>query len=86
MENGIIRFASLHTTIPARQRTDVITYTVETGDTLFGIAEKFGLKPETLLWGNQLVLADNPHNLQPEQELNILPVDGTYYRWSAATD
>lgn len=83
MENGITRFASLHTSIPARPRTDVITYTVETGDTLFGIAEKFGLKPETLLWGNQLILADNPHNLQPEQELNILPVDGTYYRWSA---
>ena len=82
IENGITRFASLHTTIPARARTDVITYTVETGDTLFGIAEKFGLKPETLLWGNQFVLADNPHNLQPEQELNILPVDGTYYRWS----
>ena len=83
LENGIVRIASPHTTIPARPRVDVITYTVETGDTLFGIAEKFGLKPETLLWGNQLILADNPHNLLPGQELSILPVDGTYYRWSA---
>ena len=82
-ESGISRFASMHTTIPARPRTDVITYTVKIGDTLFGISEAFGLKPETILWGNQLVLADNPHNLQPGQVLNILPVDGTYYRWSA---
>lgn len=72
-----------HTTIPARARQDVTVYVVDVGDTLFGIAEKFGLKPETILWGNQFVLGDNPHNLRPEQELNILPVDGTYYRWSA---
>jgi murein DD-endopeptidase MepM/ murein hydrolase activator NlpD len=82
-EVGISRTSLLHTTIPARPRTDVIQYTVKKGDTLFGIAEKFGLRPETILWGNQLILGDNPHNLLPDQELNILPVDGTYYRWSA---
>lgn len=80
---GIPRSLLWHTTVPARPRDDVTIYTVEQGDTLFGIAEKFGLKPETILWGNQFVLGDNPHNLRPEQELNILPVDGTYYRWSA---
>lgn len=81
--NGITRQAQSHTTIPTRPRVDVITYTVQTGDTLFDIAEKFGLKPETLLWGNQHILADNPHNLRPGQELVILPVNGTYYRWQA---
>ncbi len=81
--SGVSRATDLHTTVPARPRTEVIKYTVEQGDTLFGIAEMFGLKPETLLWGNQFVLGDNPHNLRPGQELNILPVDGTYYRWSA---
>ncbi|MBN1537956.1 MAG: M23 family metallopeptidase [Anaerolineales bacterium] len=80
---GITRYVQAHTTIPSRPRYDVITYTVQTGDTLFDIADRFGLKPETLLWGNQLVLADNPHNLRPGQELAILPVDGTYYRWQA---
>lgn len=80
---GIERTVLITTTLPARAREDVIVYTVEQGDTLFGIAEKFGLKPETLLWGNQLVLGDNPHNLRPGQELNILPVNGTYYRWTA---
>lgn len=82
-QSGIPRLALLHTTLPTRPRTDVQKYTVVKGDTLFGIAEMFGLKPETLLWGNQYVLGDNPHNLRPEQELNILPVNGTYYKWQA---
>jgi murein DD-endopeptidase MepM/ murein hydrolase activator NlpD len=79
---GIPRLALPHTTIPTRPRTEVITYTVQKGDTIFGIAEKFGLKPETILWGNYFVLADNPHALTPGQELNILPVNGVYHRWS----
>jgi len=82
-ENGIPRIASFYTDIPSRPRLEVIEYTVESGDTLFGIAEKYGLKPETVLWANQQVLGDNPHNLRPEQVLNILPADGTYHRWSA---
>ena len=79
---SVSRQASMHTDIPSRPRTDVAIYTVQKGDTIFGIAEKFGLKPQTILWGNQFVLGDNPHNLLPGQELNILPVDGTYHRWS----
>lgn len=78
---GIPRLADVHTTIPSRPRQEVIKYTVVEGDTIFGIAEKFGLKPETVLWGNYYVLLDNPHSLQPDQELNILPVDGTYHEW-----
>jgi murein DD-endopeptidase MepM/ murein hydrolase activator NlpD len=81
--DGIPRNASLHTDVPTRPRTEVSQYIVQPGDTLFGIAEKFGIKPETVLWANQLVLGDNPHNIQPGQELNILPVDGIYHRWSA---
>ena len=82
-EAGIPRLAQVHTTIPTRPRTEVITYMVKTGDTVFGIAEQFGLKPETVLWGNYFILADNPHALSEGQELNILPIDGTYHRWSA---
>lgn len=80
---GINRQTQLFTSLPSRPRFEVIRYTVKPGDTLFGIAEKFRLKPETILWGNQYTLGDNPHNLRPGQELNILPVDGTYYKWSA---
>ncbi|HLO13871.1 MAG TPA: peptidoglycan DD-metalloendopeptidase family protein [Anaerolineales bacterium] len=78
---GIPRLAQVHTTIPSRPREEVIKYTVVEGDTIFGIAEKFGLKPETVLWGNYYVLLDDPHALKPGQELNILPLDGTYHEW-----
>lgn len=78
---GIPRLAQAHTTIPSRPRQEVTKYTVMEGDTIFGIAEKFGLKPETVLWGNYYVLLDDPHALKAGQELNILPLDGTYHEW-----
>jgi murein DD-endopeptidase MepM/ murein hydrolase activator NlpD len=79
---GIPRNARLHTDVPSRPRMEVVEYIVQPGDTVFGIAEKFGLKPETILWANQYTLGDNPHSLRPNQTLNILPVDGAYHRWS----
>lgn len=82
-QDGISRIASLHTDVPSLPRSVVAVYSVQAGDTVFGIAEKFGLQPETILWSNQYVLGDNPHNLRPGQELNILPVNGAYHRWSA---
>lgn len=78
---SIFRKASLVTTIPERPDVEVLTYTVVTGDTLFSIAQTYKIKPTTLLWGNFETLEDNPHLLKPGQVLNILPVDGTYYRW-----
>src|SRR5574338_1549239 len=78
---SISRLAQLHTTIPSRPRDEIEKYTVVEGDTVFGIAEKFGLQPQTILWGNYGTLLDDPHNLRPGQVLNILPVDGTYYEW-----
>lgn len=78
---GITRRTQIHTIIPDRPRQEVIKYVVQEGDTVFGIAEKFGLQPQTILWGNYATLMDDPHNLRPGQELNILPVDGTYYEW-----
>jgi murein DD-endopeptidase MepM/ murein hydrolase activator NlpD len=78
---SISRLAQLHTTIPSRPRQEIVKYTVEKGDTVFGIAEKYGLQPQTILWGNYGTLLDDPHNLAPGQVLNILPTDGTYYEW-----
>jgi murein DD-endopeptidase MepM/ murein hydrolase activator NlpD len=77
---GISRQTVMHTTIPSRPRMDVIKYTVQLGDTIFGVADKFNLKPTTILFANSF-LADNPNLLSPGQELNILPVDGTYHNW-----
>ena len=81
--SGIYRSANLITSIPTRPRVDVITYTVQTGDSLFSIADSFGLEPETLLWGNYATLKDDPHVLRPGQVLNVLPTNGTYYQWSS---
>jgi len=75
----IERLAEVHTLIPTRGRSEVIAYAVKAGDTLFGIAENFALRPETVLWGNYFTLQDDPHSLIPGQVLNILPVDGTYH-------
>jgi murein DD-endopeptidase MepM/ murein hydrolase activator NlpD len=81
--DGITRRAELRTIIPGRPRVDVITYTVQKGDTLFSIADHFRLKPETLLWGNYDTLKDSPHMLSTEQKLFVLPTNGAYYRWKA---
>ncbi len=78
---GLARSAQPHTIIPTRPRQEILKYVVQPGDTVFGIAEKFGLKPQTILWGNYNILADDPHALRPGQELNILPVDGVYHEW-----
>lgn len=81
-EFGISRLALIHTTIPSRPRTEITTYTIQKGDTIFGIAEMFGLRPETIFWGNYYKLLDVPDNIQPGVVLNIMPMDGTYHRWS----
>lgn len=83
---GITRLASLHTSIPTRPRVDVITYTVSLGDSVFGVAEMFNLKPETILWANSGTLQDNPHRLQVDQIINIMPVNGTYHKWREGED
>lgn len=80
--SGIGRNAEPLTTIPDRPSENIITYTVQTGDTLFTIAEAFNIKPETLLGGNYETLQDNPHFLKPGQVLTVLPVNGTYYQWT----
>jgi LysM repeat protein len=70
----------------SKHRTEVITYIVQPGDTILGIAEKFQLKPETILWGNYDTLTDKPSTLRVGMELNILPVDGVYYEWKEGDD
>ena len=76
---AVIPQATWHTTLPDRPRRGVIQYTVQAGDTLFGIAAIYGLNPETVLWANYDALQDNPHFLKPGMVLNIPPVNGIVY-------
>jgi len=80
---AIARRSLLDTEAPVRSRVDVLLYTVQKGDSVFGIADKFSIKPETILWGNPDTLNDDPHLIQAGMELRILPVDGAYYEWKA---
>jgi LysM repeat protein len=59
-------------------RTKLLVYTVESGDSLWGIANEFGLDIDTLRWSN-LELELNPDVLSVGTELNILPVQGVYH-------
>ena len=80
--DGISRSNDSHTYVPFQSRFDIQEYTVQQGDYLFDIAQKFGIEPETILFGNFEVLRDNPEMLYPDQVLRILPVDGVLYTWS----
>lgn len=80
-EGGIPREADIHTNMPERARQDITTYTVQSGDTVSGIADRFGLQAKTVFAANYDVLQDDPHMLRPGQELRILPVDGVYWEW-----
>jgi murein DD-endopeptidase MepM/ murein hydrolase activator NlpD len=83
LRNGIPRLALMYTILPTRPRLTIDFYEVQEGDTIIGIAERFGINPETILWGNFDTLADDPHRLQVGQSLRILPVDGVLYEWHA---
>ena len=68
----------LHTNIAERDRMEVITYTVQSNDNIWAIAQGFGLKAETVLWANPKV-EKSPDLLSVGQTLVIPPVDGIYY-------
>ncbi|MBN2471932.1 MAG: M23 family metallopeptidase [Anaerolineae bacterium] len=76
-EAAIPREDSPFTIVPERPRAEVISYTIEEGDTVEAIATRFGLEKDTIAWSNDrnVVFA-----LRPGNELYIMPVDGVYYR------
>ena len=76
------RESDMHTIIPSRPRSTAATYTVEKGDSVFAIANKFKLKPESVLWANYSVLNDDADALSVGSNLTIPPVDGIYYKWA----
>jgi murein DD-endopeptidase MepM/ murein hydrolase activator NlpD len=57
-------------------------YTVVAGDTVSGIAKRFGLDIDTIRWSNP-DLERNPDYLRLGTEVTILPVRGVYYQIQA---
>jgi len=70
--------AKTPTTTQENLRPEIMYYTVKPGDTVLGIASKFGLQPESLMWSNSLI-EQNPDRLSIGDQLRILPVDGVLH-------
>jgi murein DD-endopeptidase MepM/ murein hydrolase activator NlpD len=54
-------------------RSEVVSYIVREGDQLRLIADRFGLRPQTIIWTNDL---EYSNDVEPGLELTILPTDG----------
>jgi len=74
----VARAASPLTPYINRPRKDVISYTIQAGDTMFGIAQQFNLQPESILWANP-ELKDNPDLLSVGMDIAVPPVDGVLH-------
>ncbi|MBC8100071.1 MAG: peptidoglycan DD-metalloendopeptidase family protein [Armatimonadetes bacterium] len=65
------------TIIPDRPRNRVEEYTIQKGDSINAIAERFGVTPETIAWSND---RREVWVLSPGASLYILPVNGVYHQ------
>lgn len=73
-EDGFLLKPALNSTEGDRSTAnEIFAYEVEPGDTLSSLAQRFGIKKETLIMENNLW---NINHLRTGMTLNILPVDG----------
>jgi murein DD-endopeptidase MepM/ murein hydrolase activator NlpD len=77
----ISRRANLGTNLPQGYRKTMVDYTVDPGDSIFGISKKYSVKPESILWANYAELNDDPQLISVGAKLKIPPVDGILYEW-----
>lgn len=61
------------TNISQKPRAETIEYEVKSGDTISGVADKFGVSADTIKWANDL---ENVNSIKPGDKLKILPVSG----------
>ena len=64
-------------TVDTTGRSDIIYYTVQPGDIIGAIAEKYDISVLTILWANNLTTRSY---IRPGDELQILPVDGLIHK------
>ena len=67
---------AFQTEISQKPRDKVITYTVQKGDTISTISQKFGISENTIKWANNL----SNDSLSVGDTLDILPVTGIAYK------
>jgi murein DD-endopeptidase MepM/ murein hydrolase activator NlpD len=78
---GIGRALQLKTSASTQKQLKPVDYKVVRGDSVFGIAKQYNIKPESVLFSNESTLNDNPSNLTPGMVLTIPPEDGLLYTW-----
>lgn len=72
---GSAGFSNAEADSKAGARKEIITYEIKSGDTPSSIAEYFSISTNTLLWANNLTLADATR-IKIGDKLVILPVSG----------
>ena len=75
-EQDIASPALVEDSLATDNKPIVTVYTVATGDTLSGIAEKFDISTNTIRWANNLSAKST---IRVGQKLDILPVSGIQY-------
>ena len=68
---------STSTLVSEKVRDKIVEYTVQDGDTISTIADKFDIDNSTLLWQNDLT---SRSTIKPGQTLEILPVGGVSHK------
>lgn len=68
---------TLTTEVSDKMRSEIVNYTVESGDTVSSIASKFDVSTDTVLWQNNLIPTSS---IKVGQTLEILPVTGVSYK------
>jgi murein DD-endopeptidase MepM/ murein hydrolase activator NlpD len=74
---NIIAGANLPTSSGDTGRTTIINYTVQPGDTIGAIAEKYSISVATILWSNNL---SSYSLIRPGDNLKILPISGLIHK------
>lgn len=76
---GVTSIAEAATTteVSIKPRDSVVSYIVQPGDTLSGIAQKFGVSVDTLRWQNDLKSIEA---IKPGQKLEVPPVTGIVHK------
>jgi LysM repeat protein len=78
----LFRITNLDTSVPEGVRQFPVQYTVEEGDSMFAIAKKYDITPETILFANyDYFYDDGSVPLVPGWKLTIPPTNGVYYKW-----
>lgn len=75
--DGIYRALNAFTIAPARSRSGILQYRVQSGDTLEKIAAQFGVSQDTIIWNNDGIYVNR---LFAGDTLTILPEDGVLHK------